>query len=96
MENRTRSRLYSSTILFPGKCEICKCFEVLPEENFMHHKYLCSVKEGDSCCDFIQERYDIEEVIIESDYIKNGEDRSEYITRMIDGIRSKYKNTRNS
>jgi len=38
MENKTErilSFLYSNKILLPGKCEICKRFEVLPREDFM-------------------------------------------------------------
>jgi len=100
MENKTGrelSSLYSGKILFSGKCEICKCFKVLPEEeNFMYKKYLCSVKEGDSYCDFIQESLDKIQVIVDSENIEDEEDRREYLTRMLDGIRSKYENTRNS
>ena len=48
------SNKFSNTILSPGKCETCKCFTDLTNDENAIYKYNCLVKEGDTFCNTIQ------------------------------------------
>jgi hypothetical protein len=53
-QGNTLSNHFSHSVLFPEKCEKCKCFYIFKKS--IVGKYICSIHEGDEIYDF-QKKY---------------------------------------
>jgi hypothetical protein len=76
---------FLTDILFPNKCETCKCFEVISENDKNYkfhelccHKYICTINEGDNYCDYMQERIDFIKGVEKVESIEDFEERKKY------------------